>query len=201
MAVSDISICNRALQKLGAVAITSLDDENVKARAMRLAFEPIRRAEIRRRRWRFAIKRVTLPALSAAPDSDYAYQYQLPNDYLRLIEGGDLRTCADLTDYRNGIEGLYSVEGGLLLTNLGAPLSIRYLADITDASLFDSAFVESFAARLALEACEAITESSSKKNDLVADYRYCIREASAANAFERASEAVADDTWIMSRAQ
>jgi hypothetical protein len=201
MAVSDISIANRALQKLGATAITSLDEANAKARAMNLALEPVRRAELRRRRWRFAIKRVTLPALADAPDSGYDRQFQLPNDYLRLIEGGDLQSCADLSDYRSGGNALYSVEGGRLLTNLPAPLSIRYIADITDASLFDAAFVESFATRLALETCEPITESSSKKADLDADYRRAIREAAAANAFEKASESVADDTWVTARAQ
>jgi hypothetical protein len=201
MAVSDVSISNRALQKLGAGLIVSLDDDNAKGRAMNLAFEPVRRAELRRRRWRFSIKRTTLAALADAPDSDYAYQYQLPNDYLRLIEGGDICATADLADYRGGVEGLYSVEGGLLLTDLPAPLSIRYIADITDASLFDSAFVESFATRLALECCEVITESSSKKEDLDKDYRRSIREAVTANALEVASQAVADDSWVMARTQ
>lgn len=200
MAVSDISICNRALQKLGATAITSLDESNVKARVMKLAYEPVRRAELRRRRWKFSIKRVSLAALTEAPDSDYARQFQLPNGFLRLIEGGDITSAADLTDYR-GSAPLYSIEGGRLLTNLPAPLAIRYLADITDASLFDSAFVESFSARLALETCEAITESSSKKQDLMMDYRLSIKEASAANAFEKASESIADDSWIIARTQ
>lgn len=202
MSVSDVSICNRALQKLGSTSqITSLDDNTTQARAMRLAYEPVRRAELRRRRWWFAIVRTSLAALAATPDSDYDYQYELPNDYLRLLPGGDLRTTAALADYRDGVEGLYSVEGHQILTNLGAPLAIRYLRDVTDAASFDTAFVEVLAARLAVECCEVITESGSKKEDLRADYRLCVAEAARANAFEKASEQPQDDTWIMSRTQ
>lgn len=199
MATSDVSICNRALQKLGAQAIVSLDDNNARGRAMALAFEPVRDAELRRHRWRFAIKRVSLPALADAPDSGYTYQYQLPNDFLRLIEGGDIGGQADLSDYRGLSSAAYSVEGRALLTNYGAPLAIRYIARITDASLFDSAFVESLACRLALETCEQITESSQKKSDLLLDYRLSVREAIRANALEVASESIADDTWVLAR--
>jgi hypothetical protein len=199
MSVSDVSICNRALQILGATAITSLTDNNGKARALNLAFEPVRRAELRRRRWGFAIKRTSLPALSSTPDSDYAHQYQLPNDCVRLVAGGDLTSAADSSDYRCPTAGLYVVEGKRILTNLPAPLAIRYLADITDAASFDSAFVEALAARLAVECCEAITESSQKLQDARLAYRLAIREAGMANAFEKSPEYMAEDSWVTSR--
>ncbi len=200
MATSDVSICNRALQHLGASAIISLDDNNVRGRAMNTAFEPVRDAELRRRRWRFSIKRTSLPALSDAPDSGYAYQFQVPNDYLRLIEGGDIRSLPDLSDYRSLSSETFSLENGKILTDLAAPLSIRYIARITDASLFDAAFVEALSARLAYETCEQITESSQKKNDCLTAYRLAIREAVGANALEVASSSIADDTWITARA-
>jgi len=201
MSTSDVAICNRALHKLGAGTITSLSENKEKARVMNVAFEPVRRAELRRHRWRFSIKRASLAALAAAPDSDYSFQYQLPNDFLRLIEGGALTNMADLTDFRASSTALYSVEGGKILTNIGAPLPIRYIADITDASLFDSCFVESFAARLALESVERITESTTKRADLAQDYRTSIREATRANALEVAAESSADSEWVTARAQ
>lgn len=202
MAVSDVSICNRALQKLGSTTrLTSLDDDNSKARALKLAYEPVRRAELRKRVWRFAIARDSLPALAEEPDSDYDLQYELPNDYLRLLPGGDLQTTSSLSDYRDGVEGLYSVEGHQILTNIEAPLSIRYLRDVTDAASFDSCFVELLAAALALECCEEITESASKKQELRQDYMQCMRDAARANAFEKASEQPQDDTWVTARQQ
>lgn len=201
MATSAILVCNRALHKLGARTINSLDDNKESARVMRIAYDPVRRAELRRHRWRFSIARVSLPALTEEPDSDYARQFQLPNDFLRLIEGGDIVSVADLSDYRGGVSALYSVEGGKILTDLAAPLAIRYLRDVTDTALFDAAFLEAFAARLAYEGCERITESNSKEDALLRGYRMAIKEAVIANALEVASEYPADSSWVVTRNQ
>lgn len=200
MATSDVSICNRALHKLGAAAIISLDDNNEKARVMKTAYEPVRRSELRLHRWRFSIKRVSLPALSTAPDSDYLHAYELPGDFLRLIEGADVSSTADLTDYRTGASALYSLEGRRILTSLAAPLSIRYIADVTDTQLMDSAFTEVLSARLALECCERITGSAALEDTLRRGYRMAVREAIRANALEGASQSPADAEWVLARA-
>lgn len=201
MAVSAVSICNRALQLLGSTSITSLTDDNDRARAMNLAYEPVRRRELQVRRWRFSISRTSLPALAATPDSGYSYQYQVPNDFLRLIEGGDLLTPADLSDYRGAEEALYSIEGQAILTDIGAPLSIRYLRDVTDTASFHPAFVEALSAALAAETCERITGSTAKLQELRDMYREKVRDASRANAIERASISQSDDTWMVGRTQ
>lgn len=199
MPASAVSICQRALHLLGAGTITSLADNTEKARVMNVAYEPVRDAELRRRRWRFSIKRVSLAALATTPDSDYGYEYQLPNDCLRLIEGGDLTTLVDLTDYRGGPPALYQVEGRKILTNVTAPLAIRYIAKITDVSMFDSAFCEALSARLAYECCSRITESATKEDQCLRRYNFAVREAIQANAIERSTESMADDTWVFAR--
>lgn len=199
MARSDVSICNRALDKLGADAITSLSDNNDRARRMNRAYEAVRQAELRRRRWKFSIKRTTIAALADEPDSDFSYQYQLPSDYLRLLPGADLYASEDQSDYRSGPNAAYSVENGKILTNVEAPLSIRYIADITDASLFDAAFSEALSARLAYENCEAITGSTSKQEQCRNDYAMSIREAARASALESAPEYPSDSEWVMAR--
>lgn len=201
MSTSDVAICNRALNKLGADSIISLTDDNSRARAMNVAYEPVRRAEIRRHRWRFAIKRASLPALSATPISDFAYQYQVPNDFLRLIEGGDLQSIADISDYRTRSNAFYSLEGRVILCNVASPIKIRYLADITDAASFDTCFVETFACRLARETVAKITESTTKEQVLMADYKQSVREAEKANALEVAAESRPDSEWVLARNQ
>ncbi len=200
MATSEVDIANAALIKLGADTIIALTDDNVRARTMQARYGHVRDAELRRRRWKFSIRRDSLAALAAAPDSDYDRQFQLPPDYLRLIEGGDIADTADLADYRTASgRALYSIEGTRLLTNLGAPLAIRYIARITDVSLFDSAFAEALASRLAYECCEKITQSDQKKADAMTDFRLALSEARRANAIERPAEALADDSWILAR--
>lgn len=195
---SDVEICNRALHKLGADTIIALTDDNNRARVMNVAYQPVRDAELFRRRWKFSIKRASLPALSSTPAFGYAYQYQVPTDFLRLIEGGDLMSNVDLSDYRGG-GATYAREGDKILTNYEAPIDVRYIARITDTSLFDPAFAEALSARLAMECCKRITDSDTAKAAAQADYRLAIREAIVANAIERAAESMADDSWMMAR--
>jgi hypothetical protein len=195
---SEVSIANRCCTLLGADLIISLADDTNRARAISANYEAIRDAELARHRWRFAIARASLPALATVPDSDYARQFQVPNDFLKLIEGGDLVSGPDLSDYCGG-GSLYSREGRTILTNLGAPLHIRYIARITDASMFDPAFAESLAARLADELCERLTQSDSKRQICMAAYKRALGEAKLANALEVPPQSASEDSWIAVR--
>lgn len=196
---SEVSICNRALQILGEDSITALSESSNRARALTIAYEAVRDAELERRNWRFAIKRDSLAALSDEPIDDYAYQYQVPNDFLRLIHGGDLVPYPNTDDYRSSSDALWSREGDKILTDMAAPLSIRYIAKITDVSLYSPAFREALAARIAVEICERITQSSSKKADAMAAYKQAIREATKSNAFDLAPESIGDGSWVTAR--
>lgn len=198
---SDVQICNGALLKLGADTILALTDNNNRARVMNARYEPVRDAELQRRRWRFSVLRAKLPALAATPLFEYGYQYQLPGDFLRLLEGGDIRTLADLSDYRVSACALYTIEGDKLLTSLTPPLSIRYIARVTDVGLYHPAFCEALSARLAWENCERLTQSDSKRQLAQSDYKEAIREAVRAQALETASQSIADDSWVLTRAQ
>jgi hypothetical protein len=199
MAASDTHIANLALLKLGESAILNLTEDSHKARELLRAYAAVRDAEFNRHRWRFTIERVALPALVATPIADYAYQYQLPGDFIRLIYGGDIKTTVDMNDYRGGHGAQYSIEGRKILTSLPAPLSIRYIRRITDTTLHSPAFDEAFASRLAYTCCFRITNSNTHLEACLRDYKVAIREATQAQALELASEAIADDTWVMAR--
>lgn len=198
--MSEVSIINAALTKLAEDTIEARADNNERARVMNQRYDGVRDAELRRHRWRFSIKRESLAALAAAPDSDYERKFQVPNDFLRLIEGGDIASLPDLSDYRSAESALYSLEGREILTNLSAPLAIRYVAQITDTAIFDSAFSEALASRLAFECCKRITGNENEKAGCWEDYKNAIREAVRANALELAPQSQADDTWVIARA-
>lgn len=198
---SEVSIANRALTLLGADLIIALTDDNNRGRTMNANYAPIRDAELSRRRWRFSIARAVLPALATAPLFGYARQFQVPIDFLKLIEGGDLTSGADLTDYRTSSSALWSREGDKILTSLNAPLHIRYIARVEDTSLYSPDFAEALAARIADECCERLTQSDSKRQICMASYKRAITEATRANAIEVASESQADGEWVIARAQ
>ncbi len=203
MAASETHIANLALQKLGEGPILNLSDDEHKAREMSRAFAFVRDAELNRRLWRFSFARASLPALAQAPiGEDYERKFQLPNDFIRLVPGLDMAQVPDLSDYRGGISSaLYSIEGRELLTNLAAPLKIRYVRRVTDTTFYTPAFDAAFASRLAYETCERITGSDSKQDRCERDYRKAIKEAVLAQALELPTESQGDDTWLMARAQ
>ena len=198
--VNDVLIANLALTKLGEARIISFGDDTKSSRAVLAVYDVLRDAELRRRKWRFSLKRAQLPALAVAPEFGYAYAYQLPHDCLSILSVGDIAPGVDLSDYRTGLDTeLYSVEGRTILTDLPAPLKLRYKARITDPTQFDVAFVQAFASRLAYELAEELTQSASKKQQAAEDYRQTLREAVAANAIEVAPTPIPDDAWLLSR--
>jgi hypothetical protein len=203
MAASQTHIANIALQKLGEGTILNLTDDEHKARELNRAFAAVRDAELNRHLWRFSFARESLPALSQEPVGDeYERQFLLPNDFIRLVPGLDITSLVDLSDYR-GASGtaLYSIEGRNLLTNLSAPLKIRYVRRVTDTTLYTPSFDAAFASRLAYECCERITGSTEKQDRCMRDYKTAIREAITAQALELATESQGDDTWMIARGQ
>jgi len=191
---SQVGIANRALTKLGSARITSLDENSKAASTINSMYDYVLYACLRAHLWGFAKARALLPALASEPLFGYQLQYQLPSDFLRLIQIGDF-----LIYPRPTTQGLYSIEGGKILTNLDAPLPIRYTKRVTDPNAYDALFVEAFACRLAAEACEAITQSATKKKAAWTEHERAIAEAIRVNAIERPSQAVLEDTWIESR--
>ena len=187
---STIDICNRALQKLGADRIISLTQNSTSARACNLAYEPVRDAELRAHVWNFAVKRAQLAADATAPLYGYNYAYTLPSDCLRLLPN----------DHQ---EGFYSkdwkIEGRKILTNESAPLEIRYIYRVTDTTQYDATFIESLACKLAMEMCEELTQSNSKRQLAQDEYKATIREARKMNAFENPPVEQQTDDWLTAR--
>lgn len=200
---SSVDIANRALSKLGESRITSFDDDSKPAREMKSAFDIVRDAEFRAHRWHFTKKRITLPALSTAPAFGWLYQYQLPSDFLQLIQVGQYDPIVPLNDYRTTEQTEWAVEAGdtgnVILTNHEAPLQIRYVSRIVDTTRFDSTFVEVLACRLAIEVCEILTQSTTKKESAKDDYKLAMMVAIRANAIELPPATIQDGSWITAR--
>lgn len=188
MALSNVAIANRALQKLGAKRIESLTENSPNARSINAAFAQVRDMELRRYDWNFAIKRASI----AADGSDSTWgnwnRYSLPNDFLRLIR-----------DNETGIEVDWKIEGIYILSADASPLQIRYIARIEDPNYYDPLFVAMFAGRLAMEVAIEISGGTSKKDSVAADYKTDLEEAKKLGAFEKAAQEFNEDEWIAAR--
>lgn len=187
---SEVSIANRALQKLGASRIASLSDSTTSARAANACYEVLRDAELRKHTWNFAVKRAALAADNPAPSWGRTNAFELPADFLRLLPPYP-------EDNVNNLD--WQIEGRKIYTDDGAPLYVRYVAQITDPNLMDALFRELLATRMAYEMCEELTQSNTKKDMLYRDAKDILLEAKRNNAIENVSAETPVDTWITAR--
>lgn len=195
---SQVDIANRALTKLGEARIVSFTDNTNIARTVNSMWDVVRDAELRSHVWRFALARASLPALVDAPTFGYNYQYQLPSDCLRLVEVAEFRVN-NLADYINRDDSIYTVEGNKILTDLGAPLNIRYIQQTLDTAQFTIDFVEVLACRLAAEMAEILTNSMPKRQMAWQEYNQAVSLAVKTNSLELPSKSAFDDSWMIGR--
>jgi hypothetical protein len=182
------SVCNRGLQLLGAARILDITDDTRNGRACKACYDSVRKSEIRKHRWRFAIKRTVLAPLEETdPHGEFSYIFQLPSD------------CEKVLKPENDIYCDWQVEGRKLYTNQTNALNLRYLADITDPSQFDSNFAEMLSAKMAEAMCEEITQSNTKIARAESAYKEARREARMSNAFETIPAEPASDSWVDAR--
>ena len=161
MASDETTICNLALAHLGQSQIMSLDDESQAARFCKRFYAQTRDEVVQSHQWNFALKRTTLPQLATAPLSGWALQYELPVDFLRLVQ-------------LNGYEWWqrekrWEIEGRALLTD-ETTAAVRYLARVEDANFFTPLFVDALAMKLAARLAKPLTGSASAEADFLGRY-------------------------------
>ena len=190
MAASEVSICNQALQLIGAARITALTEDSVNARECNSSYAEMRDLELEKHRWRFAITRTTLAPSGTAPDFDYDQAFPLPSDFLRLLMPSVTRLDWRIENHEDQLA---------VLTNDGTSLEIIYVKRVTDPNMMPPTFRAALAARMAVQMCEKITQSNTKLESARVAYKEAIGEARRANALQRTADEGPEDTWITAR--
>jgi hypothetical protein len=190
MAGSNVEICNRALDLLGAPTITALDENSVSARLCLRNYAPARDAVLRLYPWNEATARASLAADVTAPAWGFALAYTLPTDCLRLVTiEEELRSA-----------GAWRVEGAKVLTDVSAPLRIRYIRRLTDPGLIGPLLADAIAARLAAAIAFGLTNNASQAESMRGLMEMAIREARRIDALEQSQdEALVADDWTNAR--
>ena len=167
---SVVDICNSALNLLGASTISALTDDSKNARLCNQRYEPIRNRIFRSHAWNCLTKRVELAKDSAAPVVEYANQFTLPSDCLRV-----LKVHTGVTD---SIESQidYQVEGKKIKTNEGT-IFLIYIALITDPNIYDVYLQESISHQLAADLAYAVTNNATLANTYMQRADERLREA------------------------
>lgn len=206
-ALSETDIANRALSKLGEVRITDLNSDTTKGgRAMLHRFAHCRDSLLQSYPWRFALKRDSLAALTAAPAWGYSVAYQMPSDCLRFVTIGEYAVNAETVGLTVAVSSDWGafdapceIVGDQIHTDLTAPLNVEYVRQVTDTGLFPDLFSEALACRLAYDACEEITQSDTKKQAAAADAEEAWKMAARVDALQRPPGKRTPGLWMTAR--
>ena len=145
-----LALCTRALLKIGAAPVTSLEDGTAEAEVAANLYPGARDALLSCHPWSFATGQTSLGRLEAAPLSGFARAFQLPADLLRAIQ------IVPRAPFR--------VQEGRLLTDAG-DVTLTYVFRPAE-SEWPPIFAAALVARLAAEFCVPLTESASRAETL-----------------------------------
>jgi hypothetical protein len=153
MAVTQVGICNSALIKVGQAPISSIDQDTRAAKTLKAVFELVQDEVMASHPWNFALKRVALTPTATTPAYEYDYEYDLPNDCLRVLE-----LESDIVMIDNN----WIVEGRKLLSN-DALINMRYIYRNEDYNSWSAVFAEVMAWRIAFSIAYNMTQSTERE--------------------------------------
>ena len=148
MSISNTSICNMALGKIGSKRINKFEDtteDSIPAIQCRLHFKQTRDALLRSHYWRVAQGRAVLSQDTEDPLFEYDNQFILPTDFMRLKS-----FFGDNVTPSGNLRITFAIEGQRILTN-ESTVSLRYIKKVTDPTKFDPLFIEVLILTLALK--------------------------------------------------
>ncbi|QND55617.1 hypothetical protein [Mesorhizobium huakuii] len=179
MAITPLDIANMALAVLDEAPIDSLDQDVKAARLLNLHFDLTCEAELTKYAWVFAILRANVVGSdSGGNDCGLNVAYELPADCLRplpLTHNGE----------PDGVPISWRQEAGLIYSDQPGPLTIRYLANLTDPNDWDALFTEVLVAALAIKVAHPLTHKSGMIDIARSAYDRALDAALNANAIQR----------------
>jgi hypothetical protein len=151
MALTALALCSRALLRIGAQPVASLDEGTAEAEVAANLYPATRDALLSAHPWSFATGQSALARLAAAPHADFAHAFQLPPGFLRALSAGSAGRGRGVP-YRIQEERLHADAEQVTLTYIFRP----------EEGAFPPFFAACLVARLAAEFCLPLTESASR---------------------------------------
>lgn len=187
MANSAVEICSNGLLLLGAQPINSFDDETDRATLVSNLWPNALEAILRSHPWNRATKRVSLAADVAAPDFDYARQFTLPSDCMRVLSVG-----------LKGQPQTYELEGRKILSDEEI-IYLRYVWKNDDIASWDALLVQAAEAYMAMTCAYPITKSASMFDMMANLWKLKRQEARTIDGQENPPEEIGDFPLLQAR--
>ncbi len=127
--------------------------------------------------------------------------FHLPSAFLRKApQDPKAGSFSPLGAPSNDMYDDWEFESQYIVSSCTTPIRLRFVADTVDVTTFDDMFCEGLGARLGLEACEPLTQSSEKIRTIEGAYQRFMGDARTTNAILIGSDEPALDDWIACRA-
>lgn len=214
MSLSSVTdVCNVALSRIGQrTQITDYRSDTTAAGDLcRVHYPLVRTSALRSHTWNFAIRRAELAQLSDAPLNEYAHQYMLPADFLKMV-----RTSWEATGWSSfdesarwawgnanvpyRIEGSAAASGRRVLLTSESAVKIEYVADVTDVTTWDPMFTDALCFLLSAELAYPLTQSRQLAQEMRQIAQQAMAEARTMDAQEGSARAIVDNNaWLQVR--
>lgn len=163
---TEVQICNAALLRAGITKrIETLTDDTPEAEACNAEYEAQRDFLLEDHPWQFAVVYEQWAALSEEPSWYWKYFYELPNDFMSILNLEE--------------EGIhYEITGqDRLATNEAGPLKVRYVKRVEDPTRMPQMFKQALATKLGAVLAMSLTKDMDRAAGLEQRYDRLVADA------------------------
>lgn len=184
-----VSICSNALLMLGAQTINDFADQLNLDRAKLCAnlYPTVRDDMLRSHPWNCAIKRAVLAPDAVAPAFGYTHSFELPADFMRVLEVGT-----------NGAQIDYLVEGRTIQADT-AVLELRYVFRNEVENTWDAHLVKLVTLAMAAALAYPVTQSSALQQSFEQKLEMTLKRARAVDGQEDPPQTLGDERLLRAR--
>lgn len=194
---SQVEICNLSLSHVGAYRIQSLTESTKEARQCNLLFSYARDSALSDHDWTFARKTISL-ALLPETYGNWAYAYQYPSDCItprKLFNEAAAEGVSKL-EYEIGTNA--DLSSKVIMTDKEDAMLV-YTARVVDPTMFDTAFIEALAWKLAGDLAIPIKGKVQLKQLFTQQYVAVVERAKAINAQSEEKQPDNVNTFVNAR--
>ena len=184
-----VSICSNALLMLGAQTINDFADQLNLGRAKLCAnlYPTVRDDMLRSHPWNCAIKRAVLAPDAVAPAFGYTHSFELPADFMRVLEVGT-----------NGSQIDYLVEGRTIQADTTV-LELRYVFRNEVENTWDAHLVKLVTLAMAAALAYPVTQSSALQQSFEQKLEMTLKRARAVDGQEDPPQTLGDERLLRAR--
>lgn len=184
-----VSICSNALLMLGAQTINDFADQDNLDRAKLCAnlYPTVRDDMLRAHPWNCCVKRAVLAPDAVAPSFGYDQSFELPADFMRVLEVG-----------ANGCQIDYLVEGRTIQANTTA-LELRYVFRNDVENTWDAHLVKLVTLAMAAAMAYPVTQSAAMQQTMEQKLETSLRRARSVDGQEDPPQTLGDERLYAAR--